>query len=612
MAAFSIISFFQLTFIPGYILLKFIGFKKTGIAGTALYSFALSLIINYLLVLHLTLAGIYTPLASYLILGIEMVLIIYLVLKKKLKVTGELYISINTDFRSFPKNIIPITALIAVAGSLYFFFSSCGDVFTHWDAVFSWNRWAIDWYLNDIPQLTYLYPQLIPANWSLSYIMMQDHNLQFAAKSIMPLFSTFILITFFDLYLKKKEVVFLLSILFFSAAALLYSLPYIDSGYVDFAAAFLSASAFHAILRTDTDKPGLKDTAMVFLLASAAAVSKQSGLIILSFSIFWFVWIIVKNRKSMGFKNVMLNISLAVFTILFVLYWYIIKLVDIKMGRDFSTLKFLFIDIHHDASLLQRFVNGLETLRENPAFFLILVVLSIVSLFDRRSRWLTLGITIPSVLLWGFVFSYDDRNIIQAFPFIAFSASSAVVFLYRKINITGFFRHRVPELFKTKSEVKKIRSWPKYIYILIFLLLVIGLTFTEGLFDTSIRTDQIQKQKQIGESDLNTLLYEYSKDNEIDDRIITDYYWITVLPGFEDETKKIFLENKKFIILSNSDSYELVNPNGLADDNTYGFLISDMYYEHRPFKDEFESNIEKGNYTLEFSSGGYHFIKINN
>jgi len=32
----------------------------------------------------------------------------------------------------------------------------------------------------------------------------------------------------------------------------------------------------------------------------------------------------------------------------------------------------------------------------------------------------------------------------------AFSASSAVVFLCRKINISGFFRYRVPALFKTK------------------------------------------------------------------------------------------------------------------------------------------------------------------
>jgi hypothetical protein len=612
MAAFSTVSFFQLTFIPGFILLKLIGFKKTGFAGTALYSFALSLIINYLLVLHLTLAGIYTPMASYLILGIELVLILCLALKKKIKVTDELYISINTDFKSFPKNIIPIAALAATVGSLYFFFASYGDVFTHWDAVFSWNRWAIDWYLNDIPQLTYLYPQLIPANWSLSYIMMKDHTLQFAAKSIMPLFNTFIMVAFFDLYLKKQKKVFLLSILFFSAAVLLYSLPYIDSGYVDFASALMSAAAFHAILRTDSSNPGLKDTAMVFLLASGAAASKQSGLIILSFSIFWFIWIIVKNRKPMGFKNVLLNISLAVFIILFVLYWYIIKLVDIIMGRDFSTLQFLFIDIHHDASLLQRFINGLEILRENPVFFLILIVLSIISLSDRKSRWFTLGITIPSVLLWGFLFSYDDRNIIQAFPFLAFSASSAVVFLFRKINITGFFRYRIPVLFKTKAEPKKIRLWPKYIFILIFLLPVIGLTFTAGVFDTSIRSNQIQKQKQIGESDLNMLLYEYSKENEIDGKIITDYYWITVLPGFEDETKKIFLENKKFIILSNSDSYELVNPNELADNNTYGFLISDMYYKDRSFKNEFESNLEKGNYTLKFSCDGYHFIKINN
>jgi len=40
------------------------------------------------------------------------------------------------------------------------------------------------------------------------------------------------------------------------------------------------------------------------------------------------------------------------------------------------------------------------------------------------------------------------------------------------------------------------------------------------------------------------LLYEYIKENEIDGKIITDYYWITVLPGFEDETKKYSLKTK--------------------------------------------------------------------
>ena len=86
------------------------------------------------------------------------------------------------------------------------------------------------------------------------------------------------------------------------------------------------------------------------------------------------------------------------------------------MGRDFSTLKFLFVDIHHDATLIQRFLNGLEILRASPVFFLVLMAFSLISLFNRRSRWFTLGITIPSFLIWGFFFSYDDRNIIISFP----------------------------------------------------------------------------------------------------------------------------------------------------------------------------------------------------
>ncbi|HAJ94643.1 MAG TPA: hypothetical protein DCP02_00270, partial [Actinobacteria bacterium] len=293
MTAFAIVSFFQIVFIPGFIFLKFFRLKNSSIAGTIAYSFSLSLLINYLTIYHLTLAGIYTSPAAYTILIIELILLIYLALKKKLVSTGKLYFPLSSDFRSFPKNIIPIISAAAIMGSFYFFFSSYGDVFTHWDAVFSWNRWAIDWYLNDIPYLTYLYPQLIPANWSLSYIMMGSHIFQFAAKSIMPLFASFILITYFSLYLKKKNMAFLISILFFSAMALLYSLPYIDSGYVDFASAFLSIAAFHAILVTNTENPARKDIIIVFLMGAAAALAKQAGLIILIFSIFWFIWLMV-------------------------------------------------------------------------------------------------------------------------------------------------------------------------------------------------------------------------------------------------------------------------------------------------------------------------------
>ena len=108
------------------------------------------------------------------------------------------------------------------------------------------------------------------------------------------------------------------------------------------------------------------------------------------------------------------------------------------------------------------------------------------------------------------------------------------------------------------------------------------------------------------------LLYDYMEDNEIDGKIITDYYWVTALPGLKGSNNGIFLENDRFVILSNSDSYELVDPNRLVDDETFGFLISDMYFRDDVFSPIFQSRIANGDYKLVFSSSGYNFILINN
>jgi hypothetical protein len=612
MAAFAVVSFFQLTFIPGYILFKFLRIKGSTPIKVILYSFAFSLFVNYLIVYHLTLAGLYTPVSAYIILAAELVLLIFLSVKGRLRIERSLHLEVPSGFRGLVQNAIPVSMLLILAGSLYFFFSNLGSVFTHWDAVFSWNRWAIDWYLNDIPGLTYLYPQLMPANWSLSYVLMQDHTLQFAAKSIMPLFAVFILFAFYDLYPVKKNAVFVLSIFFFSALSLLYSLPYINSGYVDFAVAFFSMLAFHAILRSDPDDPG-SNNIVVLLFATAAAATKQAGLIILVFSVIWLIWRMIKNRKKLSLGKAAAKILSYIFIILLGLYWYIIKLIDIARGRDFSTLKFLFVDIHHDATLVQRLVNGLEILRASPVFFLVLIALSLFSLFNRRSRWFTLGITIPSVIIWGLFFSYDDRNIIVSFPFLAYSASYGVAYLLRilrLIKLKEYFILKFPGLSVRRPKVK-IRLWPGRVLFLLCFLIVLGSIFLVGAYGDMIKQNQIEKQKTIGDTALNQQIYDYIEEYGIEGKIITDYYWITVLPGFEGSSLKIFLENDNFVILSNSDSYELVNPISLAEEDTFGFLISDMYYKDPLLKSKFDLKIRSGEFTHLFSNSGYHFIKVN-
>ena len=526
MAAFAVVSFFQLTFIPGFILFKFLRIKDNTPIKVILYSFAFSLFINYLIVYHLTLTGLYTPVSAYILLAAELILIIILAIKGRLKIERSFHLKIPSGFGGLIKNIVPISVLLILAGSLYFFFSNLGSVFTHWDAVFSWNRWAIDWHLNDIPNLTYLYPQLIPANWSLSYILMQDHTLQFVAKSIMPLFALYILFAFYDLYLTKKNTVFILPIFFFSALSLLYSLPYIDSGYVDFAVAFFSMVAFHAILRSNPDEPGYSNYIVILLFATAAAITKQAGFIILVFSVIWLIWRIIKNRKTLTPGKATAKILSCMFIVLLGLYWYIIKLVDIAMGRDFSSLKFLFVDIHHDASLIQRFVNGLENLRASPVFFLVLMVLSLFSLFIRRSRWFTLGITLPSIIIWGLFFSYDDRNIIVSFPFLAYSASYGTAYLLRILKLDKlkeYFVSKFPR-FSIRRKVVKIRLWPGRVLFLLVFLAILASTFLVGAYRGTIKHQQIEKQKTIGIMELNKQVYAYKEKNGIKGKIITDYY----------------------------------------------------------------------------------------
>jgi len=532
MAAFAVVSFFQLTFIPGFILFKFLRIKDNTPIKVILYSFAFSLLMNYLIVYHLTLIGSYTPVSAYIILAAELILIIFLAVKGRLKIERSFHLEIPSRFRGFIQNAVPVSILLILAGSLYFFFSNLGSVFMHWDAVFSWNRWAIDWYLNDIPDLTYLYPQLIPANWSLSYILIQDHTLQFAAKSIMPLFAIFILFAFYDLYKVKKNAVFILSIFFFSALSLLYSFPYINSGYVDFAVAFFSMAAFHAILKSDPDDPGFNN--IIVLLFATAAATKQAGFIILVFSVIWLAWLMIKNRKAFSPRKTIAKIFIALFIILLGLYWYIIKLVDIAKGRDFSTLRFLFMDIHHDASLFQRSVNGLENLRASPVFFLVLIVLSLFSLFNKRSRCFTLGITIPSIIIWGLFFSYDDRNIIVSFPFLAYSASYGTAYLLRILKLgklKEYFVSKFPR-FSIRRKVVKIRLWPGRVLFLLFFVAILASVFLVGAYGDIIKLKQIEKQKTIGNKELNQQIYSYKEEYGIEGKIITDYYWITVMPGY--------------------------------------------------------------------------------
>ena len=105
-------------------------FKKANKLQTIIYSFSLSLLINYLLDYYLTLIKAYNLYVIYSIFAIELFYLIYIAVRRKrgnLRVNFEL--SIFTQSDSLAKKIFIIVSFLTAAAFSYFFISNIGKVF---------------------------------------------------------------------------------------------------------------------------------------------------------------------------------------------------------------------------------------------------------------------------------------------------------------------------------------------------------------------------------------------------------------------------------------------------------------------------------------------------
>tara|TARA_Y100000815_G_scaffold272311_1_gene300909 strand:+ start:1492 stop:3282 length:1791 start_codon:yes stop_codon:yes gene_type:complete len=83
------------------------------------------------------------------------------------------------------KNVL-VLALAAVLGvTLVSALRPIGDVFTAWDALASWNRWAVELSMNQYKPLNAAYPVLVPALWSLIYEAQSSSALWFFSRALM-------------------------------------------------------------------------------------------------------------------------------------------------------------------------------------------------------------------------------------------------------------------------------------------------------------------------------------------------------------------------------------------------------------------------------------------
>ncbi len=293
LALLGLLGLVQTAFLPGHLLLR--GLRiGCGILASVVLSFALSLLVNYLLVAGLVVCGQYRPRVMYAILAVEIALWLRLDYRRLAVPLGDAVADVRRRALAFFLDLdcaSPIqspllrramiaAAVLVIAGFALAGIVETGQIFQQWDAVVSWNRWAVQWAANELPQSTSYYPQLLPANISLSYVFMQTNQVWIFAKAMQFLFCLMLLLAMLDAARRSSGLVPGVVVTYWLFVALLrYRM--LSSGYADVPLAFFAWMPLYALLlaaRAADARQRSKWLLVGGLLAAGAALTKQLGL----------------------------------------------------------------------------------------------------------------------------------------------------------------------------------------------------------------------------------------------------------------------------------------------------------------------------------------------
>jgi hypothetical protein len=427
----GILALIQTIFLPGILILYFANIKIQSIVQKYIYVFALSLFANYSLVTILVLSKIYISAAMFTIIIAEVLLIIFLCLKKRISILGNS--NLNQAYQSFrvllKQNNLHIKVLIIGASIVFLFYfslfiSNIGTIFYFTDTVNNvhWNTWALDFANNILPIQSSHFPQLIPANWSISYLLIGGSNIHFFPKSIMPLFFLGNILMFWDLAITKRNYVYLIALIVYGLfGPIIYNLVFIADGNGDLPVSFFAFLSFYAYLKRNENKYDLREYILIFLFASTAAGTKLAGFYIFVLISALCLYHLIVNYKSLKTSDYILLIS-SVITILGAnLFWYYLKPnVMVSSLHQPEWLAKNYYDILSNALHLIYYNLGLPVV----AFFILTIGFS---LLDKRARWISIIMVIPPIVLWMFKYSSDFRNLSFVVPFLAYVSSFGLV-----------------------------------------------------------------------------------------------------------------------------------------------------------------------------------------
>ncbi len=546
----GVFSLLQIGVLPGMIVVKLLRVNLR-LAERMALTFGLSLLINYLLVAALALVGLYTQAVILGVLVLEIVLLAWMFrgwLSTPLAVISRQVVDAcraagRTLLGQFlPDNPddgehTPVRSLLLLAGAALglvgifwvagLILRNLGGVFSTWDAILSWNRWAVTWASGAIPPDSGYYPQLLPANWSLTYTLMGNVSIQIFARALGPFFLLFTLWLMLDLGVHSRSYGVLLGAFLTWLVIRGYLGEFIADGYADLPAAFLGLLSVLLLLRIHAESPPAERRKLLWisaLISAAAALTKQSGVyLLLGFPLLAALlpgWGQGRPGKP-PWRDILLPFGAA---LLAAASFYLVKSIQIAQGLDESNVTWVTQGIFGGAGLAERARLAWSNLGIYRLLFLWLLPSMLV--VRSSTRWLILALAAPYTLLWMFFFSYDTRNLALVLPILGLCAG---------LGVEGLLDWLLRPL-------RKLDATPFKGYLIVLggllLLLATGFWATNG----RLADLQVARQKQILSPQLNAKLYDYFENQPLDGKIISQYP-VAYLPGFENQQISFWFDN---------------------------------------------------------------------
>jgi hypothetical protein len=315
-----------------------------------------------------------------------------------------------------------LLSLAALLPLLVTFSKTWWTVFSHWDAVTSWNRWAIQWF-NGTPIGSWGYPPGLPILYSIVYKLGGSTNLQTVAKAAaayFPFFGLFCIWRIGSLEPRHKRASLVAGVFFvFLIQKGFEGKDFVFSGYTDPIMASLGAFCLYVVVlaRKNVRDGGMAPTLFVLLLSAiaiaSAALIKQNGVILAALS----VGCVMAVARSHFRANLSVTVGVVAFCALLASHWYLYSF-------------FHWNDFVHAASLLDQSLIG----RLGKALGLTAKVVGIPTavaiavglVLERDARRIFLSLALPLWLFWAVAVSYDFRSAFVVLPFLAAVAGLGV------------------------------------------------------------------------------------------------------------------------------------------------------------------------------------------